>query len=150
MRQHKLKMNPKKCAFGVQAGNFLGKIQPFSSLLRLKQEQEFKWEEQHQQAFEEIKHYLSNPPVLSSPKRGRPLKLYVSALEVSIGSLLVQDNKEGKEKAVFSFLLFPLAEGIASTLICSASVSCASPSSPKGSSKSPAVVTEEIAQRRMG
>ncbi|XP_020415444.1 uncharacterized protein LOC109947969 [Prunus persica] len=78
-----------------------GKIQPFSSLLRLKQEQTFKWEEQHQQAFQEIKHYLSNPPVLSPSKRGRPLKLYVSALEVSIGSLLVQDNKEGKEQAVY-------------------------------------------------
>ncbi|VVA40509.1 PREDICTED: retrotransposon unclassified, partial [Prunus dulcis] len=63
-----------------------GKIQPFSSLLRLKQEQTFKWEEQHQQAFQEIKDYLSNPPVLSPPKRGRPLKLYVSASEVSIGS----------------------------------------------------------------
>ncbi|VVA38327.1 PREDICTED: LOW QUALITY PROTEIN, partial [Prunus dulcis] len=118
MRQHKLKMNPKKCVFGVQADNFLGflvhqrgieidknkeksimealpprnkkelqsllgkinflrrfisnfagKIQPFSSLLRLKQEQTFKWEEQHQQAFKEIKHYLSNPPVMSPPKR---------------------------------------------------------------------------------
>ncbi|CAL2259881.1 unnamed protein product [Prunus armeniaca] len=150
MRQHKLKMNPKECVFGVQARNFLGflvhqkgieidrnkaksiiealppknkkelqsllgkinflrrfvsnsagKIQSFSSLLRLKQEQTFKWEEQHQQAFEEIKHYLSNPPVLSPPKRGRPLKLYVSASEVSIGSLLVQDNKEGKEQAVY-------------------------------------------------
>ncbi|CAL2228343.1 unnamed protein product [Prunus armeniaca] len=150
MRPHKLKMNPKKCVFGVQAGNFLGflvhqrgieidknkvksiiealpprnkkelqsllgkinflrrfisnstgKIQPFTSLLRLKQEQTFKWEEHHQQAFEEIKHYLSNPPILSPPKRGRPLKLYVSASEVSIGSLLVQDNKEGKEQAVY-------------------------------------------------
>ncbi|CAL2266094.1 unnamed protein product [Prunus armeniaca] len=84
MRRHKLKMNPKKCVFGVQAGNFLGFL-----------------EEQHQQAFEEIKHYLSNPPVLSPPKRGRPLKLYISASEVSIGSLLVQDNKEGKEQAVY-------------------------------------------------
>ncbi|CAL2236862.1 unnamed protein product [Prunus armeniaca] len=54
--------------------NSEGQIQPFSSLLRLKKEQTFKWEEQHQQAFEEIK-YLSNPPVLSPPKRGRPLKL---------------------------------------------------------------------------
>ncbi|KAI5323996.1 hypothetical protein L3X38_033069 [Prunus dulcis] len=43
----------------------------------------------------------SSPPVLSPPKRGRPLKLYVSASEVSIGSLLVQDNKEGKEHAVY-------------------------------------------------
>ncbi|XP_021802935.1 uncharacterized protein LOC110747031 [Prunus avium] len=149
-RQHKLKMNPKKCIFGVQAGNFLGflvhqkgievgknkaksiieaqpprhkkelqsllgkinflrrfisnsagKIQPFSSLLRLKQEQIFKWEEQHQQAFEEIKHYLSNPPILSPPKKGRPLKLYVSASGTSIGSLLAQDNNEGKEQAVY-------------------------------------------------
>ncbi|KAI5316273.1 hypothetical protein L3X38_045449 [Prunus dulcis] len=72
----------------------VGKIQPFSSLLRLKWEQMFKWEEQHQQAFEEIKHYRSNPPILSPPKKGRPLKLYV-------GSLLVQDNKEGKEHAVY-------------------------------------------------
>jgi hypothetical protein len=24
MRKHQLKMNPKKCAFGVSAGNFLG------------------------------------------------------------------------------------------------------------------------------
>ncbi|KAI5350469.1 hypothetical protein L3X38_003360 [Prunus dulcis] len=55
----------------------------------------------HQQAFEEIKHHLSNPPVLSPPKRGRPLKLFVFASEVSIGSLLVQDNKEGKEHAVY-------------------------------------------------
>ncbi|CAL2276297.1 unnamed protein product [Prunus armeniaca] len=85
MRQHKLKINPKKC------------------------EQTFKWEEQHQQAFEEIKHYLSNPPVLTSPKRGRPLKLYVFASEVSIRSLLVQDNKEGKEQAVY-YLSITLTE----------------------------------------
>ncbi|XP_016647134.1 PREDICTED: uncharacterized protein LOC103323202 [Prunus mume] len=38
---------------------------------------------------------------MSPPKRGRPLKLYVSALEVSIESLLVQDNKEGKEQAIY-------------------------------------------------
>ncbi|CAL8173643.1 unnamed protein product [Prunus armeniaca] len=83
----------------------IGKIQPFSYLLRLKQEHTFKWEEQHQQAFEEIKHYLLNPPVMSPPKRGRPLKLYVSASKVSIGSLLVQDNKEGKEQTLKHYML---------------------------------------------
>ncbi|CAL2260683.1 unnamed protein product [Prunus armeniaca] len=104
MRQHKLKMNPKKCVFGVQAGNFLGfLVHQMGIEIEKKQskEQTFKWEEQHQRAFEEIKDYLSNPPVLSPPKRGRPLKLYVFASEVSIGSLLVQDNKEGKEQAVY-------------------------------------------------
>ncbi|CAL2229871.1 unnamed protein product [Prunus armeniaca] len=121
MRQHKLKMNLKKCVFGVQARNFLGflvhqrgieidknkaksiieALPPRNKKELLKQEQTFNWEEQHQQAFEEIKHYLSNLPVLSPPKRGIPLKLYVSASEVSIGSLLVQDNKEGKEQGVY-------------------------------------------------
>ncbi|CAL2267317.1 unnamed protein product [Prunus armeniaca] len=84
-----------------EEGNHMTNLRRAFLRMRLKQEQTFKWEEQHQQAFEEIKHYLSNPPVLSPPKRGRPLKLYISASEVSIGSLLVQDNKEGKEQAVY-------------------------------------------------
>ncbi|CAL8085474.1 unnamed protein product [Prunus armeniaca] len=127
MRRHQLKMNPKKCAFGVSAGNFLGflvhqrgieidknkakaiinapppknkkgvqsllgqinflrrfiansagKVEPFSSLLKLKDEEKFRWEETHQRAFDAIKEYLAKPPVLIPPKRGRPLKLYIS------------------------------------------------------------------------
>ncbi|CAL2229234.1 unnamed protein product [Prunus armeniaca] len=35
------------------------------------------------------------------PHQKEPLKLYVFASEVSIGSLLVQDNKKGKEQAVY-------------------------------------------------
>ncbi|XP_043714691.1 uncharacterized protein LOC122663049 [Telopea speciosissima] len=35
------------------------------------------------------------------PRKGVPLKLYVSAAEGSIGSLLAQDNEAGKEQAVF-------------------------------------------------
>ncbi|CAL2270662.1 unnamed protein product [Prunus armeniaca] len=84
-----------------EEGNHIPNLRRAFLRMRLKQEQTFKWEEQYQQAFEEIKYYISNPPVLSPPKRGRPLKLYVSASEVSIGSLLVQDNKEGKEQAVY-------------------------------------------------
>ncbi|KAI5350352.1 hypothetical protein L3X38_003243 [Prunus dulcis] len=112
MRQHELKMNPKKCVFGVQAGNFLGflvhqrgievdKNKAKSIMEALPPRNKKELQKQHQEAFQEIKDYLSNPPVLSPPKRGRPLKLYVSASEVSIGSLLVQDNKEGKEQAVY-------------------------------------------------
>ncbi|BBN70569.1 hypothetical protein Prudu_1505S000100 [Prunus dulcis] len=49
--------------------NSAGKIQPFSSLLRLNRNKTFKWEEQHQQAFQEIKDYLSNPPVCPTKER---------------------------------------------------------------------------------
>ncbi|XP_021807646.1 uncharacterized protein LOC110751480 [Prunus avium] len=150
MRKHQLKMNPKKCAFGVQAGNFLGflvhqrgievdknkakaiidapaprskkelqsllgkinflrrfiansagKVQPFSSLLRIKDKDPFLWGLIQQEAFDQIKQYLSNPPVLTPPRKGVPLKLYIYASDNSIGSLLAQDNVEGKEQTVF-------------------------------------------------
>ncbi|KAM1231105.1 hypothetical protein TB2_041121 [Malus domestica] len=150
MRIHKLKMNPKKCAFGVRAGNFLGflvhqrgvevdknksraimespsptnkvqlqrllgkinflrrfianlasKIQPLTPLLRLKDKENFEWGPLHQQAFDIIKAYLTSPPVLVPPQRGKPLKLYISASEKSIGSLLAQNNEGGKEQAVY-------------------------------------------------
>ncbi|CAN6691091.1 unnamed protein product [Malus baccata var. baccata] len=150
MRIHKLKMNPKKCAFGVRAGNFLGflvhqrgvevdknksrailesppptnkvqlqrllgkinflrrfianlagKIQPLTPLLRLKDKENFEWGPTHQQAFNSIKAYLTSPPVLVPPQRGKPLKLYISASERSIGSLLAQNNEGGKEQAVY-------------------------------------------------
>jgi len=44
-----------------------GKIQPFSSLLKLKADLEFVWGEEHQKALDEIKHYLMTPPVLVPP-----------------------------------------------------------------------------------
>ncbi|CAN6552342.1 unnamed protein product [Malus baccata var. baccata] len=134
MRIHKLKMNPKKCAFGVTVGNFLGflvhqrgvevdknksraimespsdrgifmhlmgKIQPLTPLLRLKDKENFEWGPPHQQAFDIIKAYLTSPPVLVPPQKGKPLKLYISASERSIGSLLAQNNEGGKEQAVY-------------------------------------------------
>ncbi|KAM1778999.1 hypothetical protein ACFX12_040426 [Malus domestica] len=150
MRIHKLKMNPKKCSFGVRSGNFLGflvhqrgvevdknkaqaimeslpptnkvqlqrllrkvnflwrfitnledKIQLLTPLLRLKDKEEFEWVPPHQEAFDRIKAYLASSPVLMPPQRGKPLKLYVSASEKSMGSLLAQNNEGGKEQAIY-------------------------------------------------
>ncbi|XP_021826273.1 uncharacterized protein LOC110767132 [Prunus avium] len=142
-------MNPKKCAFGVTAGNFLGflvhqrgievdknkataimaappprtkkelqsflgkvnflrrfisnlagKIRPLSPLLKLKDTERFVWGTEHQVALDDIKKYLSQPPVLMPPKRGKPLRLYILASEGSIGCLLAQNNESGREQAV--------------------------------------------------
>ncbi|XP_075483761.1 uncharacterized protein LOC142523912 [Primulina tabacum] len=116
MRQHELKLNPLKCAFGVKAviflgflvhqrgvevdknkakaimeanpprnkkelqrflgkvnylrrfiSNLAGKTKEFSQLLKLKDSREFEWEKSHQNAFDVIKRYLSNPHVLMPP-----------------------------------------------------------------------------------
>ncbi|CAN6686921.1 unnamed protein product [Malus baccata var. baccata] len=81
--------------------NLAGKIQPLTSLLRLKDKENFEWGAPHQKAFDSIKAYLTSPPVLVPPQRGKPLKLYISASDKSIGSLLAQNNKGGKEQAVY-------------------------------------------------
>ena len=108
-------MNPKKCAFGVSTGQFLGflvhergieiglksqeavktmkppttkkelqklidkinfvkrfisnlsgRIEPFMGLVKIKSDDEFRCGAEQQQAFDEIKEYLSKPPVLGS------------------------------------------------------------------------------------
>ena len=62
---------------------------------------EFKWEKQHHIAFDGIKGYLYKPPILMPLLKGRPLKLYLSATKESIGCLLVQNNVEGHEQAIY-------------------------------------------------
>ena len=63
--------------------------------------EEFRWEERHKATFNKIKEYLSEPPVLMPPIQGHPLKLYLSAANESIGSLLAQNNYKGHEQAIY-------------------------------------------------
>nr|KYP44432.1 Retrotransposable element Tf2 [Cajanus cajan] len=44
--------------------NLSSKTKVFSPLVRLKKEQEFRWDEEHQKTFDDIKDYLAHPPVL--------------------------------------------------------------------------------------
>ena len=69
--------------------NLSVKILTFSALLKLKSDQEFKWGNEQQKAFEEIKEYMKSPPVLVPPQKGKPFKLYVAAGDHTIGSVLM-------------------------------------------------------------
>ncbi|KAK1611189.1 hypothetical protein QYE76_034862 [Lolium multiflorum] len=125
-RKFGLRMNPKKCAFGVTAGQFLGflvhergieiglksqeavrtmkppttkkelqcligkinfvrrfisnlsgRIEPFMGLVKIKPDEEFRWGAE-QQAFDDIKEYLTKPPVLVPPRGQAVLHLLIS------------------------------------------------------------------------
>jgi len=80
--------------------NLSGKIRAFSPLLKLKADQEFIWGKEQQLALEEIKNYLTNPPVLVSPLHGKPFRLYLSTDDAVIGSALIQEF-EGKEHVIY-------------------------------------------------
>ncbi|KAK1613549.1 hypothetical protein QYE76_019066 [Lolium multiflorum] len=148
-RKFGLRMNPKKCAFGVTAGQFLGflvhergieiglksqeavrtmkppttkkelqrligkinfvrrfisnlsgRIEPFMGLVKIKSDDEFCWGAEQQRAFDEIKEYLTKPPVLVPPQQDRPFYVYLSVADTSIASVVVQVY-DGLEKVVF-------------------------------------------------
>ncbi|KAI5338763.1 hypothetical protein L3X38_018035 [Prunus dulcis] len=79
--------------------NLSGSCQPFSRLM--KKGVPFVWDQACQNALESIKQYLLNPPVLMAPIKGKPLILYIAALERSLGALLSQYNDNGKENALY-------------------------------------------------
>jgi hypothetical protein len=148
MRWYGLKMNPRKCAFGVSAGKFLGfiihehgieidpdriksirnmgpptckvevqkflgkvnylrrfisnlarKIDAFTPILRLKNDTEFTWGAEQQEAFDLIRKYLSLAPILKAPQVGVPFRLYIAAEDKVIGVVLTQETG-GKEHVV--------------------------------------------------
>ncbi|XP_058787414.1 uncharacterized protein LOC131661794 [Vicia villosa] len=73
---------------------------PIFKLLR--KDQECKWTKQCQKAFDDNKEYLLEPPILIPPVEGRPLIMYFTVLEDSIGCVLVQQDDSGqKEYAIY-------------------------------------------------
>jgi len=67
----------------------------------MKKDVHFEWDEACSNAFASIKSYLLNPPVLGASIPRKPLVLYIAAQEKSLGSLMVQENEEGKERALY-------------------------------------------------
>src|SRR5436190_12415161 len=65
--------------------NLSGKYQPFSKLMR--KGISFVWDQQCQKAFDEIKRYLTSPPVLVVPVAGKHFLLYVLSRDHSLGAL---------------------------------------------------------------
>ena len=61
---------------------------PIFKLFR--KDQSCDWTEDCQKAFESIKEYLLEPPILSPPVEGRPLIMYLTVLEDSMGCVLGQ------------------------------------------------------------
>ena len=42
-----------------------------------------------------------NPPILSPPCGRKPMRLYISASDVTIGSMLAQEDENGIERAIY-------------------------------------------------
>ena len=143
-----MRLNPKKCTFGVTSGKllghivsergievdpektkaildmpapktekeirgFLGRLQYISRFIArltdicepifrlLRKNQPTVWNDDCHRAFEKIKECLLSPPVLVPPTPGRPLLLYLSVLDITLGCMLAQLDDSGKERAIY-------------------------------------------------
>jgi len=64
------------------------------SIFKLKRKnQVVEWNEDCQNAFDKIKEYLKEPPILRPPVPGRPLILYLTILDGSMGCVLGQHDE---------------------------------------------------------
>ena len=64
------------------------KCLPFFKTLK----QVFSWTNECEEAFQELKHYLSNPPLLSSSKEGENLYLYLAISTTAISAILIREE----------------------------------------------------------
>ena len=64
----------------------------------LRKNQAVLWNNDCQEAFEKIKQSLANPPVLMPAVTGRPLFLYMTVLDESMGCVLGQHDDSGKRE----------------------------------------------------
>ena len=62
------------------------------------------WTKDFQKAFDSIKEYLLEPPILSPPVVGRPLIMYLTALEDSMGCVIGQQDETGKKEFAIYYL----------------------------------------------
>ncbi|XP_059292206.1 uncharacterized protein LOC132045643 [Lycium ferocissimum] len=77
-------------------------VEPILKLL--KKDAPTKWTEECQEAFNTIKRYLSNSPVLVPPRPGNFLLLYLSVAEKAFSCVLGQHDAEGKKERAIYYL----------------------------------------------
>src|SRR5438132_2035259 len=64
---------------------------PFYKLL--KKQYKFQWTPEAQQAFDELKKFLTNPPVLVPPMPEEPLLLYIAATSHVVSTAIVVEEE---------------------------------------------------------
>jgi len=71
---------------------------PFYDLLR--GNKKFIWDEKCEEAFTQLKQYLTTPPVLAKPDVGDVLSLYVAVSQAAVSSVLIKEDR-GEQKPIF-------------------------------------------------
>ena len=81
-------LNEKIAALNRFVSKATDKCLPFFRVLR----KSFEWTDECQKAFEDLKKYLSSPPLLSPSMPGEELYLYTAFSQAAVSAALVRDE----------------------------------------------------------
>ncbi|XP_074277527.1 uncharacterized protein LOC141601155 [Silene latifolia] len=59
----------------------------------LRKNKQFHWTPEHEEAFQDLKLYLSSPPLLAKPEKGEPLSVYLSVTNLAVSAVLVKEQE---------------------------------------------------------
>ncbi|CAL9010719.1 unnamed protein product, partial [Prunus brigantina] len=106
LKQYNMRLNPSKCTFGVASGKFLGfmisqrGIEANPEKIRALIDMRIDWTSECDRAFEDLKHYMSRAPLLSTPLPGETLIIYLSVSTSALSSVLIR-RPNGIELPIF-------------------------------------------------
>ncbi|XP_021727182.1 uncharacterized protein LOC110694317 [Chenopodium quinoa] len=148
LRKHQMKLNPKKCVFGVKSGKFLGfmvskrgiDVNPakvhlkglgkrFSLLqgTQTSKSKELIWEEEQKIAFQQLREHLAHLPSLARPAEGETLYLYVAVSLANISMVLLREEEKIQQPIYFvshtltdSETRYPFLEKVAYAVVVAA------------------------------
>nr|GEX71469.1 reverse transcriptase domain-containing protein [Tanacetum cinerariifolium] len=102
LRKVNMKLNPKKCSFGLAEGVFLGKVSAaISDLKKCIKKSDFHWTAKEEQAFQQLKQHLSELPLLVAPKPHEDLIIYLSATYEAISAVLMIERGAAQTSIYF-------------------------------------------------
>ena len=91
-------LNGKIAALNRFVSKAMDKCLPFFRTLR----KSFEWTDECQMAFENLKAYLSSPPLLSPSKAGEELYLYLAVSQVAVSVTLVREENLSQRPVYFT------------------------------------------------
>ena len=90
-------LNGKVAALNRFVSKATDKCLPFFRVLK----KSFEWTDECQRAFEDLKRYLSSPPLLSLSVPGEELYLYIAVSQAAVSATLVREDGHSQRPVYF-------------------------------------------------
>ncbi|GJX03137.1 reverse transcriptase domain-containing protein [Tanacetum coccineum] len=99
LREINMKLNPKKCTFGVEEGIRQTSLPFFKTLKECTKKSDFHWTAEAEEAFKQMKQLIAELPMLSAPMEKEELIIYLAATKETVSAVLMTE-KEAKKMPI--------------------------------------------------